>query len=280
MAEAFNAFTALSKFTGQSFDRHSDKLEGVLQVGGARRSKAWKAGYDPQLASLRHEPLFAANTNWLEREFLIYSHTVSKQPFRPIYIDDKQERHSQEPWPHNILFRGTSVVQISEELFAKVREHVEQEGQKPYKTIFEALHIQPRAHSEMALETNSLHPAIQLVSGLEETWDLSDQEVAVLIGFKKAGHLKELFLKHAILLESTDLKRRLYFLLEIRAALKGLFDDKEREKEWMRERNALFQGRSPLSVMLEGQLFHIENVRNAIFGALDHGYPIGSDAEL
>ncbi len=88
-----------------------------------------------------------------------------------------------------------------------------------------------------------------------EFWHLDDTDVVALLGFDpwdteyvtKALH-------GGWELPGRDFKDRIAYLFRIRRTLWSLFRDLEVENEWLREKHSMLEGRSPMSLMLEGSM--------------------------
>ncbi|HQQ64338.1 MAG TPA: MbcA/ParS/Xre antitoxin family protein [Pseudomonadales bacterium] len=105
---------------------------------------------------------------------------------------------------------------------------------------------------------------------IAQKWQLDDPEMAILLGCQ-VQDLEGLRLNISQILD-TDMLYRISNLLGIYRELRGLFDAEERANQWIRKPNsaALFQNKSALDYMLNGQLSDIVNVREYLSEAAGH----------
>jgi uncharacterized protein (DUF2384 family) len=95
---------------------------------------------------------------------------------------------------------------------------------------------------------------------LFDHWRLNDAQAAILLGGVATRTLARWRRSLPARLE-TDLKTRLSFLMGIHQALRTLFTESQRVHGWVRRENADFEGRTPLDVMLDGQITDLMRVR-------------------
>ncbi len=104
---------------------------------------------------------------------------------------------------------------------------------------------------------------IQFFEKLLHLWGLDEQQGAILLGFDKVTHVRDL-LSGATSIRRRDTKDRLKNLIEIRAALHTLYRDDAVERTWLRERRAELDNRCPLDLLLEGSMENLLRVRQFV----------------
>ena len=67
---------------------------------------------------------------------------------------------------------------------------------------------------------------VQFVLDLMKTWDLTEEKVAILLGLQSdEGHTARNILRGIEPLKGRDMKKRIYYLLQIRKTLNSLLQD-------------------------------------------------------
>jgi hypothetical protein len=173
-----------------------------------------------------------------------------------------------------------------EELFAKLDRWLENQPAEP--TIFDVVktndiellagfvlrHFRAAAKKAVAdrltLEAAKVRPATwertgaigTLIDWLAATWNLSSAEQVALLGLENAGEIVALR-SQAPQETSHLLLEHLAMLIDIYQALSTLLPGREDGDDWLRRSNndALFQGASPIAVMLDRGRLGIKDVR-------------------
>ncbi|MEO6561847.1 MAG: hypothetical protein ABIN99_02210 [Nitrosospira sp.] len=104
---------------------------------------------------------------------------------------------------------------------------------------------------------------VQFFSRLLETWNINDlQSACMLLGYEKSGEsdMRDILAGRARL-ETRDEKDRIAELFIIRKALLSVFRDRKVENQWLRERQEILGGASPLDLLLEGSWPNLLRVR-------------------
>ncbi|MDQ8727454.1 MbcA/ParS/Xre antitoxin family protein [Bradyrhizobium sp. LHD-71] len=99
------------------------------------------------------------------------------------------------------------------------------------------------------------------VTRLFEKWQISDAEAREILGGLaartyarwKAGELGRI---------DRDLATRLSLLMGIHKGLRYLFSDSERGYAWVKKSNRAFEGRTPVEIMAQGDIFSLARVRS------------------
>ena len=107
---------------------------------------------------------------------------------------------------------------------------------------------------------------VRLVLRLFERWGLTDREARVLLGGVSARTYARWKAGEIGRLES-DRKMRLSLLAGIHKALRSLFTEPERVYGWVTRRNADFDDRRPLDVLLQGRMTDLMDVRACLDAA-------------
>lgn len=96
---------------------------------------------------------------------------------------------------------------------------------------------------------------------LFDAWDLSDREARELLG--GIGHDTWVRWKENNRIRiSRDLGTRLGLLLSIHSSLRTIYRDKSVGNAWVKKSNLVFEGRTPLDIMMSGTIFSMARVRN------------------
>lgn len=106
---------------------------------------------------------------------------------------------------------------------------------------------------------------VQFILKLLDFWNLERRDAVKLLGFveEEAEYVYRL-LEGKEQLHGRDVKERISNLFFIRSSLRSLFRDLNTENEWLREQHTLLDGKSPLSMLLEGSLLGILSVRDYV----------------
>lgn len=96
---------------------------------------------------------------------------------------------------------------------------------------------------------------------LFEKWQVSDSDAREILGGMsartyarwKAGELGRI---------DRDLATRLSLLMGIHKGLRYLFTDPRRGYAWIKKSNRVFDGRTPLEIMVQGDIFSLARVRS------------------
>ena len=129
-----------------------------------------------------------------------------------------------------------------------------------------ALRVMPNASNESVFETPI---AIELVTAIKKTWQLSDPELGPLLGFSNPG-TPATFDLHSLANPSSDQKERLKVLFRIHSRLSALFRDESVELRWLQNANPALNGESPFSLMQRGlmqNLFVVDHLVSQLTGA-------------
>lgn len=121
----------------------------------------------------------------------------------------------------------------------------------------------PRTHAaplDDAITPQEAEAMARAVVNLFGKWQLSDAQARDVLGGLaartyarwKAGDIGRI---------DRDLATRLSLLMGIHKGLRYLFTDPQRGYDWIKAPNAVFGGRSPLALMVEGDIFQLGRVR-------------------
>ena len=96
---------------------------------------------------------------------------------------------------------------------------------------------------------------IQFVLRLLPLWNLKRSDATALLGFRtnEREHVTALLDGRWIPL-GRDTQDRIAHLFRIHETLSSVFRDSKVENEWLRESHALLDGRSPMSILLDGSM--------------------------
>jgi len=96
---------------------------------------------------------------------------------------------------------------------------------------------------------------IQFVQKLKNSWRLEKTEVASLLGCgpEDAEYVSDI-LDGKAQPRGRDIQDRIAHLFSIRRTLWSLFRDLDVENEWLRENHPILNGKSPLSLIIEGSM--------------------------
>lgn len=122
----------------------------------------------------------------------------------------------------------------------------------------------PRTQAAPEIPQITAHEAnamVRAVIRLFEKWKVSDAEAREILGGLssrtyarwKAGETGRI---------DRDLGTRLSLLMGIHKGLRYLFSDPERGYAWVKKPNRAFDGRTPVDVMAQGQIFSLARVRS------------------
>jgi uncharacterized protein (DUF2384 family) len=106
------------------------------------------------------------------------------------------------------------------------------------------------------------NPSYSPFFALAKEWGLGTDEQITLLG--RPSRSTYFNWKKGLGGGSPDTEERISHLLAIYKALNILFPDPERAAAWLRRPNRFFEGRTALSVMLNGQLADLVLVRNYV----------------
>ena len=125
-----------------------------------------------------------------------------------------------------------------------------------------------RYYPVMAAEPKSLRvtkeeaqAGARAIVRLFDAWGLSDREARELLG----GIGQDTWLRwkeNNRVRVSRDLGTRLGLLLSIHSSLRTIYRDKSVGNAWVKKSNRVFEGRTPLDVMMAGTIFSMARVRN------------------
>ncbi|MDN5881956.1 MAG: hypothetical protein L0H75_00510 [Nitrosospira sp.] len=104
---------------------------------------------------------------------------------------------------------------------------------------------------------------VQFFSKLLEAWNINDlQSACMLLGYEESSEsdVRDI-LSGRSRLETRDEKDRIAELFVIRKALLSVFQDRKVENQWLRERQEILGGTSPLDLLLEGSWPNLLRVR-------------------
>ncbi|HEX7711853.1 MAG TPA: MbcA/ParS/Xre antitoxin family protein [Sphingomonadaceae bacterium] len=102
--------------------------------------------------------------------------------------------------------------------------------------------------------------AARAVLNLFGRWRLTDEEACQVLGGLSARTYAR-WKKGEIGRIDRDLATRLSLLLGIHKALRYLYAEPERAYAWVKQANAVFGGKRPLDVLLEGSIFALARIR-------------------
>lgn len=102
---------------------------------------------------------------------------------------------------------------------------------------------------------NRISGPIQFVLKLLDSWRLSRDDAALLLGFDQTdNNLVQAILAGAADLHGRDVRDRIAHLFHIRQTLSALFRDLDVENEWLREPHTLLDEQEPLTLLLGGSM--------------------------
>ena len=106
---------------------------------------------------------------------------------------------------------------------------------------------------------------IQFVRNLLKTWNLEQIDAVFLLGFEVSDrhHVDNLLNGYAPLV-GRDIKDRIAYLFQIRGTLSILFQSKEVENEWLREKHTMLNDQKPLEMLLEGTMENLLLVKDYV----------------
>lgn len=119
-----------------------------------------------------------------------------------------------------------------------------------------------------AMEKERLSGPIQFVLRLVDFWRLEKRDIVVLLGLgpAEAAHVDVVFAGRDHF-RCRDVQDRIAHLFHIRETLDSLFRDLDAENTWLREPQALLDGKSPLSLLLGGSMEDILLTRDYVDAA-------------
>lgn len=118
------------------------------------------------------------------------------------------------------------------------------------------------------LERERRSGPVQFVLKLLDSWRLTNDDAAVLLGFDESDtEYVQAVLEGRAPLRGRDVRDRIAHLFQIRMTLSALFCDLEVENEWLREPHVLLQGREPLKLLLGGAMENLLLVRDYVDAA-------------
>jgi len=111
------------------------------------------------------------------------------------------------------------------------------------------------AHGSPGKVVRRLSGPIQFVQKLKNSWRLEKTEVASLLGCgpEDAEYVSDI-LDGKAQPRGRDIQDRIAHLFSIRRTLWSLFRDLDVENEWLRENHPILNGKSPLSLIIEGSM--------------------------
>ncbi|MGQ0664734.1 MAG: antitoxin Xre/MbcA/ParS toxin-binding domain-containing protein, partial [Pseudomonadota bacterium] len=121
---------------------------------------------------------------------------------------------------------------------------------------------QPQVPSGTALRGRVSGP-VQVLAKLKTSWDLSEAELAILLGFEDVRLVRDL-LSGVTSLRGPDMKARFRYLFWIYEALFQLFEDEATERAWLRKSAPGLEGKSPIQVMLQGEIEDLLTVKQFV----------------
>ncbi|HTJ53922.1 MAG TPA: hypothetical protein VL380_00745 [Nitrosospira sp.] len=130
-------------------------------------------------------------------------------------------------------------------------------GPKGRKTLLE------RSPAPIKDDISAATGPVQFFSRLLEVWNISNlQSACMLLGYEKSGEsdVRDILTGRAQL-ETRDEKDRIAELFVIRKVLLSVFRDRKVENQWLRERQEILGGASPLDLLLEGSWPNLLRVR-------------------
>lgn len=105
------------------------------------------------------------------------------------------------------------------------------------------------------------HAGARAIVRLFDAWGLSDREARELLG-GIGQHTWLRWKDNRKIRISRDLGTRLGLLLSIHSSLRIIYHDKSVGNAWVRKSNEVFEGRTPLDIMISGTIFSMARVRN------------------
>ena len=116
-------------------------------------------------------------------------------------------------------------------------------------------------HHDIVFITDDEAKALaRTVSNLFKAWDLTDAEARTLLG----GISSETWSRwrdQTVPDLSDDVRMRMAHLMGIHKGIRTLFREPEGGYGWIKQNNDILNGRSPLDIMLGGELEHPESIR-------------------
>lgn len=109
---------------------------------------------------------------------------------------------------------------------------------------------------------------VQFIRKLMDFWQVSYADTACLLGRDPEDvEYVSAILEGGQQLRGRDVQDRIVHLFHIRRILWSLFRDLEVENEWLREQHSMLNGKSPLSLMLEGSMENLLLARDYVESA-------------
>lgn len=138
-------------------------------------------------------------------------------------------------------------------------------------------HVSPRErhNSASAVATKSNITDAQAAAlarttvNLFHCWQLADREACVLLGGMAKSTWKRWkggVIDHPERI-TDELRRRMAVLMGVHAGLRTLFDDPERGYAWIRSPNKTINGKTPLDIMMHGEVCDLIEIRDWLYAA-------------
>lgn len=106
--------------------------------------------------------------------------------------------------------------------------------------------------------------AVELAKALKRAWNLSDRELALVLGIKQATS-RSLYDVVGEADQPGDRRERLNLLFDVRARLSALFDNLNVERQWLRAGNPALGDRSPIDLLQTSHLRDLFRVDQLVF---------------
>lgn len=96
---------------------------------------------------------------------------------------------------------------------------------------------------------------VQFLIVLRTNWNLEYSELGIMLGLDQSEEARcKNILKGIESLSGRDMNDRFSYLFSIRSYLDSLFRDLEVENKWLRKKQHMLYGESPMSLLLEGSI--------------------------
>lgn len=118
----------------------------------------------------------------------------------------------------------------------------------------------PAARDNQLISDEEAEALARTIINLIKAWDLTDAEAKTLLGGISTSTLSR-WKNHNFPTFSRDLRMRMAHLIGIHKGIRFLFKEPERGYRWVKRGNEMLQGRSPLKIMLGGELEDLSRMR-------------------
>ena len=133
-----------------------------------------------------------------------------------------------------------------------------------------AAHDSASAAATKSAITNEQAAALARTTvNLFRRWQLDDKEACALLGGMAKSTWKRWkgdAIDHPERIDN-ELRRRMAILMGVHAGLRTLFDDPEHGYAWVRSPNKTINGKTPLNIMMKGEVSNLIEIRDWLYAA-------------